>query len=81
MQSIMNTHFFNVIFNSNIHLNELHNEDTHKAIEYINKTHRRTQKYTNNVSSKVYKVFTRETKEYLHTKNIRFIMEEYYAIS
>lgn len=40
-----------------------------------------TQKYTNNVSSKVYKVFTRETKEYLHTKNIRFTMEEYYAIS
>ena len=53
MQSIMNTHFFNVIFNSNIHLNELHNEDTHKAIEYINKTHRRTRKYTKMLQHKV----------------------------
>ena len=53
MQSIMNTHFFNVIFNSNRHLNELHNEDTHKAIEYINKTHRRTRKYTKMLQHKV----------------------------
>ena len=42
-----------MIFNSNRHLNELHNEDTHKAIEYINKTHRRTRKYTKMLQYKV----------------------------
>ena len=68
MQTIINTHFFNIIFGANSIFTNVYNQSSHNIIDYINNNHRRKNKYTKMLQHKINREIQKPQKNDIRKK-------------